>query len=195
MWYYWIDHRVCSLCHYSEHPTCVSITGECNTPTTAKNVLPLHPSYGTQIILYAPILVGIVHGLNQITYLHLKQFCTPRCTLIDSVHRIFARTAARLSVFWNKARTSCLTSDPVNSCASGPLPSAHRSAMSCRPAFSISNSSLNLSHLATCLKSSGLPSGSPTGGWKQSGALSTTEDRRVWRREASSAEMSSSVVM
>ena len=98
---------------------------------------------------------------------------------VHGIHRSFARTAERRSVFWNSARTSCLTSAPLNSCARGPLPSAHLSTMSVSPAFSTSINSLYLSHLATYLYSSGLPAGSPTSGWKQSGARSGTIDRSV----------------
>lgn len=67
---------------------------------------------------------------------------------------ILASTAARLSVFWNKALMSCLISLGENSEANGPLPSDQRSLISCRLLLSTSCSSMNLDHSDTCLWSS-----------------------------------------
>jgi hypothetical protein len=69
--------------------------------------------------------------------------------LTNSYYFILARIADLLSVFWNRARISCLTSSGVNSCASGPLPSHHLSSMSLRLDPKIRNNSLNFCHRFT----------------------------------------------
>ena len=70
---------------------------------------------------------------------------------------IFDRTAARLSVFWNRALIICFTSSAVISLARGPEPSAQRSSKTRRLESSTMMSSLNLAHLRTYL--SGLEAG------------------------------------
>ena len=99
--------------------------------------------------------------------LELQQWCP------DS-HLILARAAARLSLFWNRARINCLTSLAVNSSASGPLPSAQRSAMSTSLASSNIWSSCRRFHLATCFmaEARATPASPASSRVKNSGALS-----------------------
>lgn len=77
----------------------------------------------------------------------------------DGLYLMRARTLARRSVFWNRARTNCLASSGVNSWARGPLPCAHRSWMSCKLAPRTTMSSLNFPH-STIYRSASPGSGS-----------------------------------
>ncbi len=71
---------------------------------------------------------------------------------------IFANTAALLSLFSKSARISSFTSSALSPCASGPFPSAHLSAISCRLALSIFCTSRNLHHSGACLCSKAVAS-------------------------------------
>ena len=128
---------------------------------------------------------------------------------ITSSYLILARILALLSVFWNSARMSCLISLALKVWASGPLPSSHRSAMSCRLDINTSITSCSLVHLATHFRSCTLalrllsvlmllvllllPSGGEN--VNNSGAFSVTTLRRACSCTASSVEMSSNAVM
>ena len=88
----------------------------------------------------------------QQVYMHVVYLCSQVYGIrLKKLHFYFilARIADLLSVFWNRARISCLSSSGVNSCASGPLPSAHLSSMSLRLAPRIRTSSLNFCHRFT----------------------------------------------
>ena len=61
------------------------------------------------------------------------------------------RTPARLSVFWNSARISLLTSSGVNSLAKGPFPDAQRSSISRKLALSTTIISVKRFHFHTYL--------------------------------------------
>lgn len=83
-----------------------------------------------------------------------------------------ARTLARRSVFWKRARTSCLASSGVNSWANGPLPWAHRSWISCRLAPRTTMSSENFPHSLTHRNTSPGPGSSSPSTWRKGTHLS-----------------------
>lgn len=74
-----------------------------------------------------------------------------------ATYLIRASTAARRSVFWNKALISCFTSTAEKDFANCPFPSVHRSLISSKLAFRITLMSLSLSHCLTwcCRRASG----------------------------------------
>lgn len=101
---------------------------------------------------------------------------------------ILANTAALLSVFWNSALISPLTSLAVKSVAKEPLPSPHLSAKSCRLA---SNAAIVWIYLHQCgtyvvMSCIGLSAVS----WNISGPVLDMMDRMEWRWLASSDEIS-----
>ena len=118
-----------------------------------------------------------------------------RVTGATSCHLSEASIAARLSVFWNSARTSCFSSSAVSHCDNGPFPSAQRSLMSCRLAVRTIISSVNFSHWLTCLHRAAADSLLvAVDGRKEAGARLTMMDNRWCNWEASSVEMSSSAM-
>ena len=82
---------------------------------------------------------------------HKKQKVFHISTIFSLNHLIRERTPARLSVFWNSARISLLTSSGVNSLAKSPFPDAQRSSISRKLALSTTIISVKRFHFHTYL--------------------------------------------
>ena len=110
---------------------------------------------------------------------------------------IFDRVTALRSVFWNRALINCFISFAGNSSANGPFPSAHRSDIPIKLASNTILSSNNFCHFATRLLSSALASDDLSLALirKSSGSLSISVPKRTFSILASSADISSNVVM